>query len=451
MVSPVSTRAIATPTVQAARSAVRWQILFLLCLASLLAYVFRFNVSIAALDIRTELGLTDLQLSWILSAGIWGYALFQLPGGLFGQVIGPRLALTACLVLWSVFTMLTGVLPGTVFTSTTSIFASLVVLRFLLGSSVGPLFPVVGGTVAAWFPASRWAYPNALSTAALNVGSFLTGPLVAWLMVTLGWRESFYLLAPLGLALAGLWWWYARDVPSEHPRVSPAELAFIHADRPRQSTALPPGTCARLLKNRDMLLLMFSYMCMNMTFYIFFSWLFIYLVDVRGFDALQGGFAAGLPWMVAAVGAIAGGELCDRLCRRLGPRWGCRIPAIAGLLSSAVFLFLGAAAPNAYLAIALLCLCFAGNQFTDGAYWQATIYVSGRFAAAGCGVLNTGGNFAGILVTPLVPLLKDRFGWFVALASGAVFSLIAAVLWLFVRPDRGIDADRGIDNVGVES
>ena len=435
----MSTRAIATPRSGVLRYAVRWHILFLLCLASLLAYVFRFNVSIAGLEIRTELELTDQELSWILSSGIWGYALFQLPGGLFGQVIGPRLALTACLVLWSVFTMLTGVLPGTLFTSSGAIFASLMALRFLLGASVGPLFPVVGGAVAAWFPASRWAYPNALSTAALNVGSFLTGPLVAWLMVTLGWRESFYLLSPLGLALAGLWWWYARDVPSEHPRVSPAELELIRADRPPQSAALPPGTCARLLKNRDMLLLMFSYLCMNMTFYIFFSWLFIYLVDVRGFDALQGGFAAGLPWMVAALGAIAGGELCDRLCRRLGPRWGCRVPAIAGLLSSAVFLFFGAAAPNAYFAIALLCLCFAANQFTDGAYWQGTIYVSGRFATAGCGVLNTGGNFAGILVTPLVPFLNRRFGWFVALASGAVFSVIAAVLWLFIRADRVMD------------
>jgi ACS family glucarate transporter-like MFS transporter len=435
----VSTRAIATPRSYAPRYAVRWQILALLCIVSLLAYVFRTNVSIAGLAIRTELGLTDLQLSWILSSGIWGYALFQIPGGLFAQVKGPRLALTAILVLWSLFTMLNGVLPGTVFTSVTSIFVCLLVVRFLLGASQGPVFPIVGGAVAAWFPVSRWALPNALSTAGLNVGSAVTGPLVAWLMVSFGWRESFYLTAPFGLALGALWWWYGRDDPSEHPRVSAAELTFIRADRPPQSAALPPGTCARLLKNRDVLLLTLSYVCMNMVFYIFFSWLFIYLVDVRGFDALQGGFLAALPWFVAAAGATAGGEVCDRLCRRLGPRWGCRIPAIAGLLASAVLLFLGAAAPNAFLAIALLSLCFAGNQFTDGAYWQGTTSVSGRYAAAGCGVLNTGGNFAGILATPMVPLLKDEFGWFAALASGSVFAVIGALLWLFIRADRTIE------------
>jgi ACS family glucarate transporter-like MFS transporter len=186
------------------------------------------------------------------------------------------------------------------------------------------------------------------------------------------------------------------------------------------------------------LLLTLSYLCMNMVFYIFFSWFFIYLVDVRGFDALEGGFAAALPWIVGAFGAAAGGEICDRLCKRLGPRWGCRIPGIAGLLAVAVLLFFGAAAPNAYVALALLSLCLAGNQFTEGAYWEGTTYVGGRYATAACGVLNTGGNFAGILATPMVPLLEREFGWFVALSSGSVFALIGAALWLLIRADRAM-------------
>ncbi|MGH9322855.1 MAG: MFS transporter [Vicinamibacteria bacterium] len=435
----MSTRAIAEARTAAwLRGSVRWQILGLLFLISILAYVFKQNVAIAGLGIRSELGLTDRELGWILSSAIWGYALFQLPGGLFGQIVGPRVALTTIVIAWTVLTLLCGALPGTLLTSTTSIFAGLVVLRFFLGASQGPVFPVLGGTVAAWFPPSRWAFPNALSSAGLNLGAALTAPLVAWLMVNLGWRESFYLTAPLGLAVAALWWWYGRDDPSEHPRVEPEELALIREDRPQQAQGLPKGLCGRLLRNRDVLLLSASYWCMNVVFYIFSSWFFIYLVDVRGFTAIEGGFMASLPWMVGAIGAATGGEVCDRLCKKLGPRWGCRIPGIGGLLAVAVLLFLGAAAPNPYLAVLLLSLCFAGNQFTEGAYWEGATYVGGRYATSACGVLNTGGNFAGVLATPMVPLLKDEFGWFVALASGSIFAVIGAVLWLFIRTDRTI-------------
>jgi ACS family glucarate transporter-like MFS transporter len=418
------------------RKSVRWQVLALLCLISLLAYVFRENVSVAGLAIRSELGLTDVELGWVLSSALWGYALFQIPGGLFGQVAGPRFALAAIVVAWGAITMLCGVLPGTLLTSATAIFFGLIALRFLMGAVQAPLFPIVGGTIAAWFPPSRWAFPNALSSAGLNLGWALTGPLVAWLMVTLGWRESFYLTAPLGFAAAALWWWFARDDPAEHPRVDPAELVLIRSERPAQMGVLPKGTLLRLLRNRDVLLISASYLCMNVTFYIFFSWFFIYLVDVRGFTILQGGFLAALPPIVGAFGAAAGGEVCDRLCARIGPRWGCRLPGMGGLTAVAVLLFLGAAAPNPYLAVALLSLCFAGNQFTEGAYWQGTTFVGGRYATAACGVLNTGGNLGGVLATPMIPLIKEEFGWIAALASGSVFAVAGALLWLLVRADR---------------
>jgi ACS family glucarate transporter-like MFS transporter len=439
----MSTRAIASARPVAwVRRSVRWHILALLFLISLLAYVYRQSLSIAGLDIRTEFGLTDDQLGWVISANIWGYAMFQLPGGLFGQVVGPRLAMTAMVLAWTALTFLCGVLPGTILASATATLAGLVLLRFVMGATQGPLFPVVGGTVAAWFPASRWAFPNALSTAGLNLGAAAAGPLIAWLMITFGWRASFYLMAPLGLAVAAFWWWYGRDDPSQHPRVEAEELALIREDRPPQSEKLPPGLTRRLLANRDILLLTMSYLCMNIVFYIFFSWFFIYLVDVRGFDALEGGFLAALPWVVASVGAASGGEIADRLCKRIGPRWGCRLPAIAGLLTVAVLLYFGAAAPNAYLAVTLLSLCLAGSQFTDGAYWEATTFVGGRFATAACGVLNTGGNVAGILATPMIPILERRFGWMVALSSGSVFAILAAILWLFVRADRPLEPGR---------
>jgi predicted MFS family arabinose efflux permease len=96
----------------------------------------------------------------------------------------------------------------------------------------------------------------------------------------------------------------------------------------------------------------------------------------------------------------------------------------------------GAYAPDPYNAVAFHTLCYACNQFTEGAYWQATTFVGGRYTAAAGGVLNTGGNIAGVIATPMTAVLFQHFGWLVALATGSAFALIAAALWLLIRADR---------------
>jgi ACS family glucarate transporter-like MFS transporter len=212
---------------------------------------------------------------------------------------------------------------------------------------------------------------------------------------------------------------------------------MINFNRPRAEEAIEDKTgWKRVLKNRDILLLTASYFCMNYVFYIFFNWFFIYLVDVREFGILEGGYLAAAPWLVGAVAASVGGLWCDRLCKRIGPRWGCRIPAMVGLSLAAGLLFLGATAENPYLAIAFLSLSFGSTQLTEGAYWSGAISVSGRHASAATGVMNTGGNVAGGIGALLVPVTAEAFGWVPALATGSVFAIIGVALWLFVRAEK---------------
>jgi len=405
---------------------------------SFVAYVLRTNMSIAGENIMADLGLSKIQLGMVLSAFAWGYAIFQFPGGIFGDIVGSRRALSFIAVWWGILTLATGLVPGTALASTTFILATLIGLRFLIGVTQAPLFPVFGGgTIGTWFPVSGWAFPNGLTSTGLTLGAAVTAPLVAWLMENLGWRESFFMTAPMAFLIAGFWWWYARDDPADHPRVSQQELDLINADRPLPEQAIEDKTAwKRVLKNRDILLLAASYFCMNYVFYIFFNWFFIYLVDVRQFEILEGGFFAAAPWMVGAVGASVGGLWCDRLCKRIGPRWGYRIPGIVGLSLVAGLLFLGATAENPYLAVVLLSLSFGSTQLTEGAYWAASISVSGKHASAAAGVLNTGGNVVGGIGALLVPITAEAFGWVPALATGSVFALLGVGLWLFVRADK---------------
>ncbi len=414
----------------------RWRLFSVLFLLSFLSYLMRQNKHVAGEFMMPELGISEIQMGWIYAAFIWGYALFQLPGGVFGKKFGPRVALTSVGVIWVVTTGLTGWLPGQVFQSGIGIIASLLVVRFFVGVAHAPIYPIQASVVERWFPVGHWALPNAVGSTGLTLGAALAQPLVAFAMVYWGWRASFYLFIPLGIALFWLWWHYATDEPADHPAMSTQELEQIQSGRAQLTPNVGFGAWRQLIRNRDTLLLTCAYFAENCIFYLFFTWFFHYLVTELGFSILETGFLASLPWLCGAVMASVGGYTCDTLCARLGPRWGCRIPAITGLLSAGLFLYAGLYASSPYSAVALLSLCFASTQLTEGAYWSAQTYVAGPYTAPACGVMNTGGNLAGIVVAPLMPYLASHVGWVTALSTGSLMALIGAGLWLFICADR---------------
>ena len=329
----------------------------------------RQNIHVAGEFMMPELGISEIEMGWIYAAFIWGYALCQLPGGILGKRLGPRLALTSIGLVWVITTALTGWLPGHIFTTGSGIIASLLIVRFLVGVAHAPIYPIQAAVVERWFPVGHWALPNAVSSTGLTLGAAVAQPLVAVVMVYWGWRVSFYLFIPLGLVLFMLWWWYATDEPADHPSMTAAELAHIQKSRQQLTQDVGFGAWKQLIKNRDTLLLTCAYFAENYIFYLFFTWFFHYLVTELGFSILETGFLASLPWLSGAVMASLGGYTCDALCARLGPRLGCRIPAIIGLLGAGIFLYVGLYATSPYTAVLLLSLCFASTQFAEGSYW----------------------------------------------------------------------------------
>ncbi len=413
--------------------------LALLVLASFISYVLRYNVSTAGPDMMIDLDLTETQLGYILAAFTAGYTIFQFPGGVFGDKLGPRRALTIIMVAWATLTLLTSAVPDDGYSSTTLTLISLIAVRFLVGVVHAPIYPLTGGVIERWFPVGGWALPNGLSSTGLTLGTAATAPVLAWMLSFLGWRQSFVLLAPLGLIGAALWWWYARDNPADHPAANAVEVELIYANRPVPAKADEgQPSWLRVLRNRNVILLAISYFCMNYVFYQMFNWVFYYLVTVRGFESQHAGFLTSAQWIAAAVGATAGGLLCDSLCRRYGLRRGCAWPAMFGVTVSGLFLLTGSISANPYIAVACLAAAFFFNQLTEGAFWAAGIAIGGRHAAAACGVMNTGGNAVGFVNALLVPFTAATLGWTTAMVTGTAFAFISAALWLFIRTDQPV-------------
>jgi ACS family glucarate transporter-like MFS transporter len=408
--------------------------------ASFVAYILRTNMSVAGEPMAADLRLSHVQLGFILSGWAWGYAAFQFPGGVLGDRLGGRRTVTGLALAWGGLNLLVAFVPGRAVLPIASVIAILVLLRFLMGAAQAPLFPVVGGRMlACWFPVGGWALPNALQNVGITFGAAATGPLIAWLAQASGWRHSFLLTAPLAFLLAGWWWWYVRDLPSHHPAVNRAELTHIDAGRTTSIDAPPePGGWRLLLRDRQVQLITVGYFCANFVFYFFFNWLFIYLIEARGFKLLEGGWYAAVPWIAGAVGAFLGGWACDRLWKRLGARQSCRLLGAGALTVSGLFLIAAAQAGGPLWAVGLLAGCLAAEQFTDAIYWAAMIAVAGRQASSGCGIMNTGGNLSNGIVALLVPVAVDRLGWAVAVAGGAGFAFVAAAIWLVTAADRQV-------------
>jgi ACS family glucarate transporter-like MFS transporter len=409
-------------------------ILVILTALSLVSYVQRMNISIAAKYMMPELLLSDIQMGQIFSSFMLGYALFQVPAGILGDKLGPRLLLTVTACWCGVATLLTGAIPGILVKGRVAIFASLLVLRFLLGVGAAATYPVAARAIANWFPALKHGSTNSIVITGLALGAAITTPLTSLLMVKSGWRASFYFCSLLAFLVAIAWRWWATDYPKvsgKEPDDQPP-LALNGFDRPGWRKGL---------RSKAVCLLSVSYFFSGYVLFIFVFWFFLYLVEVRGFSILSGGFFTSQPFIVAIGLTPAGGTLSDLLSARLRGPWGRRLIAISGFTLSALFLFWGLKVDNPYVAIAALSLSVGFEQFTEGAFWSTAIDIAGPRAGAVTGLMNMAGNLGGVVSTALVPILVKYFGWSFALGTGSILAMAAGLMWFGIRLDHLVNND----------
>ncbi|HTX24076.1 MAG TPA: MFS transporter [Steroidobacteraceae bacterium] len=419
---------------------VRSRIFWLLFGFGLMAYVQQRSLGVAAVPMMAQLGLSQMQIGWLETAFISGYAALQFPGGILGQRLGARLAFTLVMSISLCAGLLTPLAPLVLHAQ--ALFIALLGLQLLLGLAQAPLFPLYGGVFETWFPPSLWPLVQGGASAGLGLGAALTPPLVAWLMTAFGWQKALiYSALPL-LALIVVWAWYGRDTPRTHPGVTRVELDELGAHAGAQvDSHISWRRIAALIGNREILLLTLSYLCMNYTFYLISNWTFLYLIQERHLPIIESGWLTAAPALGSAVGAGGGGVVASALVRRYGARWGLRIVPLAGLPASAVLLLLAVHTPSAYVAVGALTACFAAVELTEGPYWAAIMNVARADSMAACGILNTGANCGGLVATPIVAYLSGHHAWSATFVLGVAFAAVSAALWLVADPAREIAAD----------
>ena len=202
-------------------------------------YLQRQGVGIVAERIMPELGLTQVQVGWLITAFLFTYAIFQVPGALIGQRFGARWTITAFGLLTVIASVLTAAAPF--IAAAGLMFTSLVLARSLLGVAQGGLFPVASGTIRYWYPVTAWSSMVGLMVTGLWSGAATASPLVAWLMQAYGWQAALLITSVPSLLLVALWFVFVRDRPELHPAVTPAELAELNANPPLRRRGAADG------------------------------------------------------------------------------------------------------------------------------------------------------------------------------------------------------------------
>jgi ACS family glucarate transporter-like MFS transporter len=316
---------------------VRWVLIFWVFLMSAISYLDRVNISIAGSAVQKDFGLTNVQLGWVFSAFVWAYALFQAPGGRLADKFGPRRIITLGVLWWSLFTALTALVPKGMAMS----LAMLIAVRFILGVGEAVVYPASNRLVAKWIPTIERGRANGLIFSGVGAGAGVTPPLITYVLITWGWQWSFYVCALIGVVAAVGWHFLARDTPQGHPFVSKKELTHIEAGIPaaapgaQAKQAMPWGT---ILGSKDIWFMTLSYFAYGYSAWIFFTWFFRYLNEVRGLDLKSSAFYSMLPFIAMATCSPLGGWIGDMLTKRFGARVGrCGI-GVVGMAGAAVFI-----------------------------------------------------------------------------------------------------------------
>jgi ACS family glucarate transporter-like MFS transporter len=446
--SPHSEPALQPDAVPVRPSIVRWEILGLMLLLSMITYLDRVNISIATRHITNSYHLSDVQMGKIFSAFIVAYGLFQVPCGWLADRFGPHKILTLAILWWSLFTALTAYAADLLAHWGVPALFSLCAVRFCLGMGEAAAWPCFNRAIANWMAMKERAFAASIPLAGGGAGAAITPPFIAWLMLAYGWRQSFVAAAALGVIAAALWYFVASDNPQQHPRVNTAEIAIIrgqNVEPPRDSLLARSRRVPWriLLTDKNVWLLFSSAMTCGYMVYIYMTWFFTYLVEQRHLSQMTSSYYTVGPFIAMAVLTPIGGLASDLVARKVSLTLSRRVISMAGMFLAGLALMVGARTASINVAIFWLSIGAGAIYFALASHWATTIDISVPYAATISGIMNCGGNVGGFLSPILTPVFARQFGWVPAFDIAAILIILGGALWFVIDPARKIAAPCG--------
>ncbi|MBP2631202.1 MAG: major facilitator superfamily 1 [Firmicutes bacterium] len=425
----------------------RWVVAAMTFLVYMIAGADRANVGVVIPFIKESFQLTNTDIGAMTSLFYIGYAIIQVPAGIYFGKTGVRKSYSVAIILTSLATFFMGL--------ATSIF-HLKAARLLLGFAEGPLNIGIITTINRWFPPQEKGIATGIYMASIKFAPAIVPPLCAYIMITFGWREVFYLFSIPGFISAALWWWLVKDDPKDSPYCSKSEVAYITStgviskDTGETKTSRSTKSLKwldKLIRTKKIRLLAtnqevlrswnvwgcaLGYFFLVGITYAIMTWVPTYLVTVKKFSIMKMGFVAAAPWIGAMLGNLIGGWLSDKVFdRRRKPNMMLTAASTVGMMYSLLY------APNDPFVLATV-LLLAGILLNLG-YSTFLVYPMGIATKEKCpfaaSLVNTAGSLGGAFAPFAVGVLLDKFNWDMVFTFLSVSSLMTLfILITMVEP-----------------
>lgn len=410
----------------------RWFIIGLVALATVINYVDRTALAIMWPEISEDLGLDTTQYALIVSFFMVGYAIGQ---SLFGKIfdkIGTRFGFVLAISVWSVSIMLHAVARN-VF--------SFSIFRFMLGVSEAGNWPGATKNNAEWFPIKERALAQGIFNAGASLGAVISAPLIAWLYILFGWQSTFVLIGLVGFVWIIPWWILYKAPPDSHPWLSEEEREYIltgqkpEEDKESEDAGelLAPGFWDFLLHQRRSWSVILSRFFLDPVWWLFVTWLPLYLAAQFDFDIKQIGLFAWVPYAGAAAGSLFGGWLAKYLFAK---HWTVNRTRKFTITLGGVIMFptliATAYAAVPIVAVLLIAVILFGFQLSMGNIQTLpSDYYSGKSVGTLAGIGGTAAVLGVLITTNIVPAITaESYAPFFILGACLVPLSIGSV-WLF--------------------
>src|ERR1051326_5225852 len=404
----------------------RWWIISVIFLATLINYIDRLTISVLAPVITHDLGLSNTEFGGILTWFLLAYTISQGVSGKLYDRVGTKRGFVCSITLWSIAAIAHAFARG---------LTSLSVFRFVLGFGEAGNWPGAAKTVAEWFPIRERAFGMAIFNSGAAIGSVVAPPLIVWLSLAYGWQATFIVTGSLGFSWLALWLLFFQN-PHTPQWVSEKERQLIRngqrIDGEENILVKAPAVSPRwrdLLRYRQVWAIVLARFLTDPIWWLYISWLPKYLADARGFSLVKIGLFAWVPYAAADAGSLSGGWLSGFLISRGASVNRARklVIAISALLMPAGIF--AAFANNAMVALVLIGVVLFGFQvWINNVQTLPSDFFSDKAVASVAGLGGMGAGIGSMIFIFGTGWAVDRFSYVPVLVVAGLLAPIGTLV-----------------------